>query len=103
MGKICVPARKGIRDVRHTNFQTIVLIIVSIAVFTVFSFFMRARYNGLQEEWIDNLRKEREVAEINGKLKMELSVITRARYIALKANERLGLKKPKEEEVLVLR
>ena len=30
-------------------------------------------------------------------------VITRARYIELKANERLGLKKPKEEEVLVLR
>jgi hypothetical protein len=40
---------------------------------------------------------------VNNKLKMELSVITRARYIELKANERLGLKKPKEEEVLVLR
>jgi len=49
------------------------------------------------------LKKEREIADVNNRLKMELSVITKARYIELKANERLGLKKPKEEEVLVLR
>ncbi|OPY78130.1 MAG: hypothetical protein A4E65_02397 [Syntrophorhabdus sp. PtaU1.Bin153] len=100
MGKICVSARK---NVRHTDFQPIVLIIACIGLFVVLSFFLRAQYNGLHDEWIENLRKEREVAEMNSKLKMELSVITRARYIALKANERLGLKKPKEEEILVLR
>jgi hypothetical protein len=34
---------------------------------------------------------------------MELSVAMRARYIEFKTKERLGLKKPNEEEVLVLR
>jgi hypothetical protein len=67
------------------------------------AFFVRGEYNGLREELIESLKKEREIAEVNNRLKMELSVITRARYIELKANERLGLKKPKEEEVLVLR
>jgi hypothetical protein len=64
---------------------------------------MRVEYDNLREELIESLKREREIAEVNNKLKMELSVITRARYIELKANERLGLKKPKEEEVLVLR
>jgi hypothetical protein len=100
MGKVYVSVK---REVRYTNFQPIAVIVVCIALFAILSFFVRAQYNGLQDEWIDNLRKEREIAEINNKLKMELSVITRARYIALKANERLGLTKPKEEEVLVLR
>jgi len=47
--------------------------------------------------------KEREVIETNNNLKMELSVAMRARYIEFKTKERLGLKKPNEEEVLVLR
>jgi hypothetical protein len=41
--------------------------------------------------------------ETNSKLKAELAGITQARLLELKAKERLGLTKPKEEEVLVLR
>jgi hypothetical protein len=77
--------------------------ILAVALFVVVALFMRGEYNGLREELIENLKREREVSEVNNKLKMELSVITKARLIELKANERLGLKKPKEEEVLVLR
>jgi len=40
---------------------------------------------------------------MNNKLKTELAGITQARMLELKAKERLGLKKPKDEEVLVLR
>jgi hypothetical protein len=40
---------------------------------------------------------------MNNKLKTELAGIMQARMLELKAKERLGLKKPKDEEVLVLR
>jgi cell division protein FtsL len=91
------------RNTQKRSLNHLVLIILSSVLFVIVTLYMRAEYNGLREELIESLRQEREVADVNNRLKMELSVITRARYIELKANERLGLKKPKEEEVLVLR
>ena len=56
-----------------------------------------------REALIETLKKEREVMETNNRLKTELAGITQTRLLELKAKERLGLTKPKEEEVLVLR
>jgi len=100
MENVYVSARKSSRQwsarpLLFFFFMSVVLVVAALCI--------QGEYNGLREELIENLTKEREIADANAKLKMELSVITRARYIELKANERLGLKKPKEEEVLVLR
>jgi len=91
------------RDTQQRSIKPLALSLLASVLFVVVALFMRGEYNSLREELIESLKREREVAEVNNRLKMELSVITRARYIELKANERLGLKKPKEEEVLVLR
>jgi hypothetical protein len=91
------------REVQQRSIKPLLLVVTASIFFIIFALFMRGEYDNLREELIESLKREREVAEVNNKLKMELSVITRARYIELKANERLGLKKPKEEEVLVLR
>jgi hypothetical protein len=64
---------------------------------------MMGVHNRTREDLIEMLKKEREVMETNNKLKSELAGITQARLLELKAKERLGLKKPTEEEVLVLR
>ena len=100
MERVYVSGRK---QVRERSLQPVLLVILALVFFVVISLFVREAYNGLREELIESLRKEREMTEINSRLKMELSVITRGRYVELKANERLGLKRPKEEEVLVLR
>jgi hypothetical protein len=91
------------REVQQRSIKPLLLVVAASIFFIIFALFMRVEYDNLREELIESLKREREIAEVNNKLKMELSVITRARYIELKANERLGLKKPKEEEVLVLR
>jgi hypothetical protein len=49
------------------------------------------------------LTQEKSVTETNKNLKMELLAITQKGYVEFAAGERLGLKRPKEEEVLVLR
>jgi hypothetical protein len=100
MEKVYVSVKRG---VQQRSIKPLLLVVVASILFIIFALFMRGEYDNLREELIESLKREREVAEVNNKLKMELSVITRARYIELKANERLGLKKPKEEEVLVLR
>jgi hypothetical protein len=64
---------------------------------------MMGVHNRTREALIEVLKKEKEVMETNNKLKSELAGITQTRLLELKAKERLGLEKPKEEEVLVLR
>lgn len=78
-----------------------VVMFFTVCIFTLFM--VKDANNQLRDELVGKLMKEREVIEANNNLKMELAVITRARYLEYKAKERLGLKKPKEEEVLVLR
>ncbi|HEY3275965.1 MAG TPA: hypothetical protein VGJ94_05045 [Syntrophorhabdaceae bacterium] len=92
------------RDVGyHRGINTTLIVVISFAVFIFGSLLMRGAFNDRREELIERLKKEREIARVNEKLKVELSGITRSRYIELKAKERLGLTRPKEEEVLVLR
>ncbi len=87
----------------NRNFHYTCIVIVSIAVFTLVSFFMRGAFNDEREELIERLKKEREATQLNEKLKVDLAGIMRGRYIELKTKERLGLKMPKEGEVIVLR
>ncbi len=100
MQKVYVSLKKDVHY--HRSIQSTLIVVFCVLIFIVASFYMRSSFNDQREELIDTLRKEREVSQLNGKLKVELSGITRGRYIELKAKERLGLKKPKEEEVLVL-
>lgn len=79
------------------------LVILSLAIALIVSLFIRGAYNEAREELIERLGTERQMAELNQKLKMELAGITRSRYMEFKAKERLGLKKPKDDEVFVLR
>jgi predicted PurR-regulated permease PerM len=103
MERVYVSAK---RDMAYRNSQSTLstlLIVVCFIVFALISFFMMSAHGQLREELIEMLRREREVTDMNNKLKTELAGIMQARMLELKAKERLGLKKPKDEEVLVLR
>ncbi len=64
---------------------------------------MVGSYKHARKELLEVLSKENEVIEKNNRLKTDLSGITQTRLLELKAKERLGLEKPRDEEVLVLR
>ncbi|HOE17438.1 MAG TPA: hypothetical protein PLX02_06750 [Syntrophorhabdaceae bacterium] len=91
------------RNVAHSSPRSTLLIVFCLIVFAFISFFMMSAHSRLREELVEMLRREREIVDMNNKLKTELAGITQARMLELKAKERLGLKKPKDEEVLVLR
>ena len=78
-------------------------VVLGLVTFVVFSYFLRCAYCDIRENFLAQLHKERQVAEVNTLLKTELSAITQTRYLEFKARERLGLKKAKEEEVFVVR
>lgn len=90
------------RETRCWSPSFIVLVVFCFVGFVLISLYMRGAYNEAREDLIERLQKGKEVAEINNNLKMEHSAITRGRFLELQA-KRLGLKKAKEEEVLVLR
>lgn len=100
MERVYISTKKG--TVRKDS-QSTLLIVTCLIVFALISFFMMSAHSQLREELIDMLRREREVIDMNNKLKTELAGVTQTRMLELKAKERLGLKKPKDEEVLVLR
>lgn len=101
MQKIYVSLKKETRY--HKGIHSTLIVVLGFITVVFFSLFIRSSFNVAREELIEKLGKEREVFQLNEKLKVELAGITRGRYIELKAKERLGLKRPKEEEVLVLR
>jgi cell division protein FtsL len=70
-------------------------------VFTFF--FLGNAHEEAREEYIAKLKAEKQVVETNRSLKMELAAITQKGYLEFAARERLGLKRPTEEEVVVLR
>ncbi|HOF57857.1 MAG TPA: hypothetical protein PLA81_05960 [Syntrophorhabdaceae bacterium] len=91
------------RETTYRSMLTIFLVVLFFISSTLVVFFVKGVTENLNDELVNRLMKEREVIETNNNLKMELSVAMRARYIEFKTKERLGLKKPNEEEVLVLR
>jgi hypothetical protein len=90
------------RDMEDRNFPSIFLGIICFISFIFLSFFIKSVYSQIREDLIEVLQREGEVVKINENLKMEYLATTRSRFLELQA-KRLGLKKAKEEEVLVLR
>ncbi|MDD3845925.1 MAG: hypothetical protein PHC90_06135 [Syntrophorhabdaceae bacterium] len=75
-----------------------------IVVFVlVVSFLLVNAHDRARQDLIETLTLERELRQTHQKLKSEMAGVTQSRLLALKAKERLGLTKPKEEEVLVLK
>ncbi|NLT25014.1 MAG: hypothetical protein GXX82_18425 [Syntrophorhabdus sp.] len=69
----------------------------------VVSYFLVSAHNRARQDLIETLTLERELRQNHQKLTTEMAGVTQSRLLALKARERLGLTKPKEEEVLVLK
>ncbi len=102
MAKTYASTQRKIMYGRRRSYAGLFTVLV-ILLFICTSFFMMGVHNRTRETLIEVLKKEREVMETNNRLKTELAGITQTRLLELKAKERLGLEKPKEEEVLVLR
>ena len=79
------------------------MVVISFAGCLLFSFFLKEAYVETKQTFLERLSEEKKVADVNRSLKMELLAITQKGYVEFAVEERLGLKRPKEEEVLVLR
>jgi Cell division protein FtsL len=95
----------GFRKQRSRGFSPLLAFVVMVAFagFALFSFFVKEAYDETRENFLEKLNEEKRVTAINTNLKIELLAITQKGYVEFAAGERLGLKKPKEEEVVVLR
>ncbi len=91
------------KDTLHRNFRPLLFFCFIVIVVLMFSFILVSAHNRAREDLIETLRFEKELTETHNKLKLDLAGITQTRLLELKAKERLGLTKPKEEEVLVLK
>ena len=88
---------------RPRQYPSILMVGISCLFFLCVSVFLKSSYEGLREEFIQGLARENRVICENQRLKTELSAMTHSQYLEFKAMEKLGLKKPKEEEVVVVR
>ena len=52
---------------------------------------------------MEKLARQNELVEKNQALKMEMAAVTQKGYVEFAARERLGLKRPDDKEVVVLR
>ncbi len=85
----------GLKPILFLGFVIVFVIIVSCLLVNAHS---RAR-----QDLIETLTLERQMRETHQKLASDMAGVTQSRLLALKAKERLGLTKPKDEEVLVLK
>ncbi len=83
--------------------QPILFLAFMILFIFVTSYLLVNAHNRARQDLIETLTMERQLRETHNKLASDMAGITRARLLALKAKERLGLTKPKDEEVLVLK
>jgi len=81
----------------------VVAIILSCLLLAMAFFFLTSAYEDARAEYMTKLRKEKEIIEANKALKTELEAVTQKGYVEFAARERLGLKRPSDEEVVVLR
>ena len=99
MERVCYLAQRFER--RHSPSALFVGVICLVAFIAV-SCLIKVAFDGLRVDYLERLRKEREARELNIRLKAEHSALTQVRLLAMRA-EKLGLKKPKEEEILSVR
>ena len=93
----------GRQQSRHSLLPLVVAVVLASLVFGFTSYVLNQAYDGTKETFLQRLSEEQKASVLNRHLKMEILAVTRKSYMEFVAEERLGLKKPKEEEVLVLR
>jgi cell division protein FtsL len=92
-----------VKEARLTGRLSIVgMLLACLALVLIFSFLSSAHQEA-REQLLEKLQSEKQTLELNKTLKMELAAITQKRYLEHAAKERLGLKRPAEAEVVVLR
>jgi cell division protein FtsL len=79
-------------------------ILLALAALALISFsFVFSVHEDARSQYIERLKREKAIAETNKALKMELAAVTQKSYVEFAAQERLGLKRPDEKEVVVVR
>jgi hypothetical protein len=78
------------------------LCLAAISLFVICSI-LRNACDQTRDEFIEKLKNQKKIIETNKALKMELLALTQKSYVEFAAEERLGLKKPTEEEVLIVK
>lgn len=76
--------------------------LAAVALFVISSILKNA-CEQTRDEFIEKLKNGKKIVEANKALKMELLAITQKGYVEFAAEERLGLKKPTDEEVVILK
>ncbi len=84
-------------------FVVLVLLLLSTAAALVFFSFAFTANEDAKAHYIERLKEEKQVVEMNKTLKTELAAVTQKGYMEFAAQERLGLKRPDEKEVVVVR
>jgi cell division protein FtsL len=90
---------------RHSRVSPPVLIatVVSCIVLALLFSFLARICEEARGQFMERLKEEKEIVEMNRALKMELAAVTQKGYVEFAAQERLGLKRPNDKEVVVLR
>ena len=81
---------------------SLLLFLCAALALVCFSFATTANEDA-KAQYIERLKRERQIVETNKLLKTELAAITQKGYVEFAAQERLGLKRPDEKEVMVVR
>ncbi|MGD0659036.1 MAG: cell division protein FtsL [Syntrophorhabdales bacterium] len=84
-------------------FAAFMLLLLCTAVALVFFSFSFTASEDAKARYIERLKKEKQIVETNKMLKTELAAVTQKGYVEFAAQERLGLKRPDEKEVVVVR
>lgn len=89
----------------HARVSTPVVVAATLSciVLAMVFFFLASACEDARGQFMEGLRKQKEIVETNNALKMELAAVTQKGYVEFAAQERLGLKRPDDKEVVVLR
>ncbi|MGD0229427.1 MAG: hypothetical protein ABSC19_03585 [Syntrophorhabdales bacterium] len=96
-----------VERIRYRRSRVSPLVVVATAISCIVValafFLLTSAYEEARGQFMERLRKEKEIVEINEALKMELAAVTQKGYVEFAAQERLGLKRPNDGEVVVLK
>ncbi len=95
--------RRGARRSPSISISILVAAAACCLVMALFFFFLAGACEEARGRFMEGLKKEKEIVEMNKALKMELAAVTQKGYVEFAAQERLGLKQPNDGEVVVLR
>jgi hypothetical protein len=88
---------------RTVSHLSIIVTVVACLTLVFVLFFLNSAHQEAREQYMEKLEIQKQIVEMNKGLKMELAAITQKGYLEFAARERLGLKRPSDAEVVVLR